>query len=83
VFHVFCAIAQSERMLIGKRVNEMFRATATHRKSQRTMARLKGLEPLTLGSEDRCSVQLSYRRASHSKISRIARNFLWPWGDAE
>ena len=24
--------------------------------------RLKGLEPQTLGSEDRCSIQLSYRR---------------------
>ena len=26
------------------------------------MVRLKGLEPLTPGSEDRCSIQLSYRR---------------------
>ena len=26
------------------------------------MARLRGVEPLTLGSEVRCSVQLSYRR---------------------
>jgi hypothetical protein len=35
------------------------------------MVRLKGLEPLTLGSEDRCSIQLSYRR-SRNKISRTA-----------
>jgi hypothetical protein len=27
-----------------------------------SVVRLKGLEPLTLGSEDRCSIQLSYRR---------------------
>jgi hypothetical protein len=26
------------------------------------MARERGLEPLTLGSEDRCSIQLSYSR---------------------
>ena len=32
------------------------------------MARLKGFEPLTLGLEGRCSIQLSYR---HTKISLL------------
>src|SRR5215469_5386129 len=45
------------------------------RKSFEQMARLKGLEPLTLGSEDRCSVQLSYRRAAIIKGTRNCLTF--------
>ncbi len=29
-----------------------------------SLARLEGFEPTTLGSEDRCSIPLSYRRTS-------------------
>src|SRR5580700_3027240 len=38
-----------------------------HRKpiSARQLARPAGLEPATLGLEDRCSIQLSYGRTAH------------------
>ena len=36
------------------------------------LLRPKGLEPLTPGSEDRCSIQLSYGRARAQEISAIS-----------
>lgn len=40
------------------------------------VVRLKGLEPPTLGSEDRCSIQLSHRRinAFDNKFNKIKFN---------
>ncbi len=34
------------------------------------MARLTGLEPVTLGLEGRCSIQMSYKRFNISKVGR-------------
>jgi hypothetical protein len=35
--------------------------------------RLKGFEPLTAGSVDRCSIQLSYRRRIYLEYNRAGR----------
>ena len=45
------------------------------------MARLRGVEPLTLGSEVRCSVQLSYRRGRKNSVFLKNRLTCMPFYD--
>ena len=45
------------------------------------MARLEGFEPTTLGSEDRCSGPLSYRRKLNQKTSDFSEILNQVWGE--
>lgn len=51
---------QTQKRLMGKAQEDLL--AIKNSPTGEILVRLKGLEPPTLGSEDRCSIQLSYRR---------------------